>query len=102
MGPRRHSRRPRFRTNLSPSLPLEDFWLTRAKVPFAIYCVYAIFGSNYGLGMRDDDLNNLLIMRGTEYMYYCQLTIAISVPFTKSSIAVTVMRKPDIQHLAVR
>ena len=68
-------------------------------MPFAVYCVYVIFGSNYGLGMKDDELNNLLIMRGTEYMYYCQLTIAISVPFTKSSIAVTVMRKSGTQLL---
>lgn len=50
-------------------------------------------GAYYGLGMKDEDLNELLIIRGTEYMFYCQLTIAISVPFTKSSIAVTVMRK---------
>ena len=60
-----------------------------------MYCVYAILGAYYGLGMKDEDLNRLLIMRATEYMFYCQLTIAISVPFTKSSIAVTVMRKPS-------
>ncbi|RYP18747.1 hypothetical protein DL765_003769 [Monosporascus sp. GIB2] len=70
---------------------LDDTLAVMGFIPFAVFCVYAIFGAYYGLGTLDRDLNRFLIMRGTEYMFYCQLTIAISVPFTKASIAVTVM-----------
>ncbi|RYP91723.1 hypothetical protein DL770_002164 [Monosporascus sp. CRB-9-2] len=70
---------------------LDDTLAVMGFIPYAVFCVYAIFGAYYGLGTLDKDLNRFLTMRGTEYMLYCQLTIAISVGFIKASIAVTVM-----------
>ncbi|RYP39456.1 hypothetical protein DL767_002190 [Monosporascus sp. MG133] len=70
---------------------LDDTLAVMGFIPFAVFCVCAIFGAYYGLGTLDKDLNRFLIMRGTEYMAYCQVTITISVSFTKASIGVTVM-----------
>ncbi|RYP27266.1 hypothetical protein DL768_011252 [Monosporascus sp. mg162] len=70
---------------------LDDTLAVMGFIPFVVFCVYTIFGAYYGLGTLDKDLNRFLIMRGTEYMLYCQVTITVSVMFTKASIAVTVL-----------
>lgn len=54
---------------------------------------------HFGLGTRDSGINDLIKIRGAEYLSYWQMTYILSSCFTKASIALALMRlSPDRRY----
>ncbi|KAK7964460.1 hypothetical protein PG988_011434 [Apiospora saccharicola] len=71
---------------------MDDTLTVLGFTPYFASCVFVILSAHYGLGLRDDRLTDLLMLRASEYFTYWQLSYAIAIGFVKSSICVALLR----------
>ncbi|TVY83698.1 hypothetical protein LSUE1_G001140 [Lachnellula suecica] len=70
----------------------EDTFAILGYLAFLCSSIFAIKAAYYGLGTRDDDLSNVLMVRCAEYMLYSQVLYGISMPLVKASVVFTLVR----------
>ncbi|KAK7736706.1 hypothetical protein SLS53_006916 [Cytospora paraplurivora] len=75
------------------------------QVVFVPSNVFGILATHYGLGAGDDDVNDLLAIRLTEYFMYFEILYFAASVMTKVSITLTVLRlcekKPVYRRIAI-
>ncbi|KPM45562.1 hypothetical protein AK830_g943 [Neonectria ditissima] len=76
----------------STSWGWEDTFVVLAYGSFITSSTFATKAAYYGLGTRDEKLNDLLMIRCAEYMLYSQVTYGITVPLVKASIVFMLLR----------
>ncbi|EEU39818.1 uncharacterized protein NECHADRAFT_5404, partial [Fusarium vanettenii 77-13-4] len=59
---------------------------------FIVSSVFAVKAAYFGLGTRDDKLNDLVMVRCAEYMLYSQVTYGTTVPLIKASVVFMLLR----------
>ncbi|RYP79908.1 hypothetical protein DL770_006447 [Monosporascus sp. CRB-9-2] len=70
----------------------EDFLAVIGFLPFIPAGVFGVLAAKYGVGARDADVNELLKIRGREYVLLYELLYYTSSTITKLAIALTILR----------
>ena len=66
--------------------------ITHCQGSFIVSSVFAVKAAYFGLGTRDDKLNDLVMVRCAEYMLYSQVTYGTTVPLIKASVVFMLLR----------
>ncbi|UPK90057.1 hypothetical protein LCI18_000992 [Fusarium solani-melongenae] len=70
----------------------EDTFAVLSYGSFIVSSVFAVKAAYFGLGTRDDKLNDLVMVRCAEYMLYSQVTYGTTVPLIKASVVFMLLR----------
>ncbi|RSM00557.1 hypothetical protein CDV31_011723 [Fusarium ambrosium] len=70
----------------------EDTFAVLSYGSFIVSSIFAVKAAYFGLGTRDDKLDDLVMVRCAEYMLYSQVTYGTTVPLIKASVVFMLLR----------